>query len=204
LKKPRTSLPVAGAPNPQGKGLIGFLQDWDYTRPRAIVAKRSGQVLAEYFTALLVLSADFKFKPAYGQTCHLYRKEDGWQLSLVSPAEWNNEVKHRTYVGACVLHDDSTWTIEPSENLKEPGPVIDGLAEVYEGFLNRLNRKEPLESELPFYEDKLPYYQRLFAAALSRSLRHSLHAGGQLNQPGCEWLRGLPQDVRKMLGQRKP
>lgn len=177
------------------------MQDWDYTRPRAVVAKRGGQILAEYFTALLVLSADFKFKPAYGQTCHLYRIDSQWQLSLVSPDEWNTDEKYRGYVGACVLHDDSTWTIEPSDNLTRPGPVVDGLAEVYDGFLDRLNRKAPLEQELPFYEGNLPYYQRLFAAALSRSMRESLFAGSQLGRPAEEWLQRLPQDVQKLLGE---
>lgn len=191
---------LAGAPNPQGKGVVGFLQDWHESAPRAVVAKRSGQLLADYFTSLLVLSADFKFKPAFNRTYHLYREDARWCLSLISPDEWQSSAKRRGYVGACVLHEDSTWSIDPSENLGRPGPVTDALAEVYEGFIRRLRQPSPLEQDLPFYEGRLPYYQRLFAAALSRSLRGSLAVGGQTGRSGESWLKALPGDARRLLG----
>lgn len=190
---------VEAASNPQGKGVVGFLQDWHESGPRSVVAKRSGQLLADYFTSLLVLSADFKFRPAFGRTYHLYREGSRWCLSLVSPGEWNTEDKQRNYVGACVLHEDSTWSIDPSDNLGRPGPVADALAEVYAGFLDRLQKKAPLEQELPFYEGRLPYYQRLFAAALSRSLRGSLIVGGQTGRSSEAWLSALPKDARRLL-----
>lgn len=189
----------ARAPNPQGKGLVGLLLDWQYSRPRGVVAKPPGRVLADYFTSLLVLSADFGFKPAYGQTYHLYREGSRWRLSLVAPHEWRSAEKKQAYVGACVLHDDSTWSIEPSGNLGKPGPLADALVDVYAGFLERLGRDGTLEDELPFYEGRLPYYQRLFAAALGRSLRGSLALGGQSGRPGAEWLASLPRDARKLL-----
>ena len=46
--------------NPEGKGLNGFLLDWHQTEPRGVVAKPQNQVLAEFFTSMLVLSAKFK------------------------------------------------------------------------------------------------------------------------------------------------
>lgn len=199
-QKKTAAVGAAGSgPNPQGKGLVGFLQDWHYSSPRGVVAKPSGRILADYFTSLLVLSAEFKFKPAFGQTYHLYRDGARWLLSLVSPDEWNTAGKRNGYVGACVLHEDSTWSIEPSDNLGTPGPVSDALADVYEGFVERLRQKSPLEAGLPVYESHMPYYQRLFAAALSRSLNGSLQAGGQTGRTLDAWLATLPRDVNRLL-----
>ena len=48
---------VIASPNPQGKGQIGFLLDWAYSGPRAVVAKPAPQLLADYFTSLLVLTS---------------------------------------------------------------------------------------------------------------------------------------------------
>lgn len=182
-------------PNPQGKGQIGFLLDWAYSSPRAVVAKRAPQLLADYFTSLLVLSSSFKFKPVFGKDYYLYADGDDWSLSLISPEEWNDDVKRRAFVGTCVLHDDSTWSIEPSENIGKESPVSDALAAFYEGFIDKLRSQRALEDDLPAYEAGLPYYQRLFAAALSRSLRGSLTAGGQLGQSAETWLARMPRDA---------
>ena len=75
------------APNPQGKGLVGFLLDWNYSSPREVTAKPQAQVLADYFTSLLVLSAKFKFKPTFGKNYYLYWDETCLSLSLISPKE---------------------------------------------------------------------------------------------------------------------
>jgi len=58
--------------NPEGKGLNGFLLDWYRSEPRGVVAKPQQQVLAEFFTSMLVLSAKFSYKPAVGVTNYLY------------------------------------------------------------------------------------------------------------------------------------
>jgi hypothetical protein len=195
-----TALPVIeGAPNPQGKGQVGFLTDWVESSPRAFVAKQPARLLADYFTSLLVLSAEFRFKPVPGQTYHLYRVDREWQLSLISPEEWRNNEKSAGYVGACELHDDATWSIEPSDNLGRPGPVTEALAAVYESFLAKLDSKQPLEEELPVYEGRLPYYQRLFAAALGRSIEGSMRVGGQTGVRGDAWLQSLPRSAERMM-----
>lgn len=200
LSKKTASVPVmAGAPNPQGKGQVGFLQDWARSRPRSVVAKRPAQLLADYFTSLLVLSSAFSFKPVVGQTYYLYLAAGRWKLSLVSPDEWNDELKRLQFVGACSLHDDLTWSIEPSDNLGRPGPIAEALATVYEGFVERLNSKTSLEAGLPEYEGRLPYYQRLFASALGQSLRGSLSAGSQTGRTGEAWLQSLPRDAEHVL-----
>ncbi len=195
-----TRLAAKGAPpNPQGKGQVGFLLDWHYSSPRGVVAKPSAQILADYFTSLLVLSAAFKFKPVYEKDYYLYCAESRWFLSPVSPGEWNTEEKRRSFVGTCVLHADSTWSILPSENLARRGPVADAIGRFYDGFVDKLHTTNPLEAEFPFYEANLPYYQRLFAAALSRSLKSSLTRGGQLSTPSVSWLKQLPKDASRVL-----
>ena len=187
------------APNPQGKGQVGFLKDWYETTPRGVVAKPAGRLLADYFTSLLILSANFKFKPACETPYFLYRDEPRWTLSLISPDEWNTRERQQNFVGTCVLHTDATWSIVPGDNLSSPGTIVDAVGEFYAGFVDKLRSEKPLEDELPFYEGKLPYYQRLFAASLSRSLKGSMLQGGQLSRDPSAWLDALPKDARKVL-----
>jgi len=186
-------------PNDQGKGQVGFLLDWHYSGPRAVVAKPAPQLLADYFTSLLVLSAAFKFKPVFGREYFLYVDGSGWSLSLVSPDEWNDEARREAFVATCVLHDDSTWSIAPSDNVGRAGSVDEALAAFYEGFADKLRSGRPLEADLPLYAAGLPYYQRLFAAALSRSLKASLTRGGQLGEAGRSWLERMPRDATRLL-----
>lgn len=186
-------------PNPQGKGQIGFLLDWAYSSPRAVVTKPAPQLLADYFTSLLVLSSAFKFKPVFGKDYYLYIEDNCWMLSLISPDEWNDDAKRRAFVGICNLHDDSTWSIAPSGNIGEQGPVNDALAVFYNGFIDKLRSKRVLEEGLPIYEAGLPYYQRLFAAALSRSLQKSLTRGDQLGRDAETWLESMPRDAGRLL-----
>ena len=199
LQRRADSVAAASGANPQGKGLVGFLLDWAYSSPRGVVAKSSPQLLADYFTSLLVLSAAFKFKPAYDTEYYLYCGEPQWTLSLISPDEWQTADKGASFVGTCVLHADSTWSITPSDNLTKPGRVADAVAGFYEDFAERLRSAKPLEDELPFYEGRLPYYQRLFASALSRSLKDSLTIGGQLEIESRRWLDRLPRDAGRLI-----
>lgn len=190
---------AASGPNPEGKGQVGFLLDWAYSSPRAVVAKPAPQLLADYFTSLLVLSATFKFKPVFGKDYYLYIEDDRWVLSLISPDDWNDEAKRRAFVGTCVLHDDSTWSIEPSGNIRKDCAVADRLATFYDGFIDKLSSRHVLEDGLPVYEAGLPYYQRLFAAALSRSLKASLAKGGQTGLSAEAWLERMPRNANILL-----
>lgn len=186
-------------PNPQGKGQVGFLLDWAYSSPRAVVAKPAPQILADYFTSLLVLSSSFKFRPVFDKDYYLYIDGDGWSLSLVSPNEWNDDARRRAFVGTCILHADSTWSIEPSDNVGKHCPVNDALAAFYGGFIDKLQSNNALEDGLPVYEAGLPYYQRLFASALSRSLEASLRKGDQLGRSAEHWLTRMPRDADRLL-----
>jgi len=197
-EKGSSALAEAG-PNPEGKGQVGFLLDWAYSSPRAVVAKRAPQLLADYFTSLLVLSAAFKFKPVFGKDYYLYQDGDSWTLSLISPDEWNTDTKRETFVGKCILNDDATWSIEPSGNIGEQGVVDDALTSFYDGFIDKLQSQQVLEDELPIYEAGLPYYQRLFAAALSRSLKGSMNLGDQLGVSAETWLSQMPKKPGRLF-----
>lgn len=194
--KPGTKI---AAPNPQGKGQIGFLLDWDYSTPRGVVAKPGGRVLADYFTSMLVLSAEFKFRPIFEREYFLYWSDSRWILSILSPDDWNNDEKREAYAGLCVLHNDSTWSIVPSANLESRGPVASAVASFYSNFMEKLDADGPLEQGLPFYEGNLGYYQRLFASGLSRSIRASLVIGGQGSINSRDWLRQLPRNATRLL-----
>jgi hypothetical protein len=178
--------------NPEGKGENGFLLDWYRSTPRGVVAKPRRQVLAEFFTSMLVLSARFKYKPAVGATNYLYWVNGEWSLSLIAPAEWSDE-RRAGFAGACVLHPDMTWTIDPSELLAGDNAVSDAIGRFYDAFAEALDTDLPLEEMLPFCAGGLAYYPRLYAAALSRSVRAAVTLGGQASVSCRDWRMRLPQ-----------
>ena len=121
--QPQSALAIEPHGNRDGKGLNGFMLDWYRTEPRGVVAKPQRQVLAEFFTSMLVLSAKFKYKPAVGVDNYLYWIDDGWNLSLIAPDQWSDE-RYAGFVGTCILQRDMTWTIDPSKQLAGQGATI--------------------------------------------------------------------------------
>ena len=184
--------------NPEGKGVNGFLLDWHESEPRGLVVKPERQVLAEFFTSMLVLSAQFKYKPVVGVSNYLYWIKGEWTLSLISPEEWSDE-RQQGFVGTCVLQHDMTWTIDPSTILAEEGPVAEAIGRFYDAFVETLDTDLTIEEILPFYVGKMPYYQRLYANALSRSIRGAVTLGDQRTMKCREWQRLLPRLERVML-----
>ncbi len=178
--------------NPEGKGRNGFLLDWYQSEPSRVVAKPQRLLLAEFFTSMLVLSATFKFRPAVGVENYLYRINGEWSLSLIAPDEWSNE-RRAGFAGTCVLQSDMTWTIAPSDLLTEANPVSDAIERFYDAFAEMLDTDRTLEEILPFYVGKLPYYQRLYASALSRSLHAAAILGDQVSISCRQWSMLLPQ-----------
>ncbi len=183
--------------NPDGKGLNGFLRDWHKTEPRGVMAKPDRQVLAEFFTSMLVLSAQFKYEPTIGVSNYLYFVRGSWQLSLIAPDEWNEE-RQLGFVGTCILQADQTWTIEPSERLRESEQLADAIAGFYSAFDEMLDTDMTLEDILPFYVRHMPYYQRLHAAGLSRSIRAAVTLGDQRFRRAREWRLALPAPERML------
>ena len=184
--------------NPEGKGNNGFLLDWERTEPRGVVIKPRRQLLAEFFTSMLILSARFKFRPAVGVAAYLYWIDGEWSLSLIAPDQWSDE-RRAGYAGVCVLQADMTWTLNPSPLLAEEGPVADAMARFYEAFAEKLDTDLTLEEILPFYVGTMPYYQRLFASALSRSVRAAVILGDQTATSCREWQALLPRRGSSLL-----
>jgi len=178
--------------NPEGKGHSGFLLDWYQSEPRGVVVKPQRQVLAEFFTSMLVLSAAFKYKPVVGVPNYLYWINDEWSLSLIAPDEWS-EIRRAGYAGTCVLQHDMTWTITPSELLAENNPVSRAVGRFYDAFADSLDTDLTLEEILPFYVGRLPYYPRLYASALSRSIRGTITLGDQNSSSCRDWRMLLPR-----------
>ena len=193
-----TDLIVKTAGNPEGKGLNGFLLDWYRTEPRGVVIKPRRQVLAEFFTSMLVLSADFKYRPAVAVDNYLYCLDGEWLLSLIAPGEWSG--RHRAgFVGTCVLHADMTWTIEPSANVGKDNAVTDAIARFYDAFADTLDADLTLEEILPFYVRRMPYWQRLHASAMSRSLRGTVILAGHRDLRCRDWHALLPRSGGSLL-----
>jgi hypothetical protein len=187
--------------NPEGKGLNGFLLDWYKTEPRGVVARSQRQVLAEFFTSMLVLSAKFKYEPVIGSPNYLYWIKGEWSLSLIGPHEWSDE-RRAGFAGTCVLQRDMTWTIEPSKLLSEKNPVSDAVGRSYDAFNEMLGTDLTLEEILPFYVGSMHYYPRLLASALARSVRGAVTLGDQRFIPCRNWRLALPRLERMLLSQQ--
>lgn len=188
--------------NPEGKGANGFLLDWYQSEPRGVVAKPQNQVLAEFFTSMLVLSAKFKYKPVVGVANYLYHVRGEWCLSLVGPDEWSDE-RRKVFAGTCVLQHDMTWTIAPSELLNQDTPVSDAIGRFYVAFAESLDTDLTLEEILPYYVGRMPYYQRLYANAMSRSVRGTVTLGDQASIRCRDWQLLLPRLERALLLSRE-
>ncbi|MDJ0795175.1 MAG: hypothetical protein QNI98_13175 [Woeseiaceae bacterium] len=184
--------------NPEGKGNNGFMLDWEQTQPRGVVIKPRRQLLAEFFTSMLILSANFKFRPAIGTPAYLYWINDEWSLSLIGPDQWSEE-RRASFAGTCVLQRDMTWTIEPSPLLAEDNVVSAAISRFYDAFAEKLDTDLTLEEILPFYVGKMPYYQRLFASALSRSVRAAVILGDQTSTSCRDWRALLPRRSTALL-----
>ena len=177
--------------NPDGKGAHGFLDDWRVTRPRGVVAKPQRQVLAELFTSMLVLSSSFKYRPVPGCSNYLYWIDGQWSLSLIAPQEWSYE-RRDGFAGTCTLQHDMTWTILPSDRLVKDSPVSGAIRRFFAAFAGMLDTDLALEEILPFCVGRLPYYQRLYASALSRSVSAGVTLGNQASISCRQWRKQLP------------
>jgi hypothetical protein len=184
--------------NPEGKGTNALLLDWYRSEPRGVVAKPAPQVLAEFFTSMLALSASFKYRPVPGKSNYLYWVNGEWSLSLIAPGEWSDE-RRESFVGTCILHGDMTWTIDPSDLVGRNNPLTGALQRFYDGFAEMLRTDLTLEEILPNYAGRLPYYQRIYASGLSRSLRATVNLGDQSDVSCRHWIQQLPLDNNLLL-----
>jgi hypothetical protein len=178
-------------PNPQGKGLVQVLDSIAASRPTAAVPpKHIEQISSELFTSLFVLNSQFQFKPVVGQSYWLYRKEQSFKLSLISPEEWRGGFGQ--YVGHCQLQSDITWTLALDDQAAKDGELMQLIAVKRAEFETKLQAVETLEQILPVFDASLPFYQRVFASALAHSLGISMHKS-EINNLSY-------QQAKKLLG----
>ncbi len=159
--------------NPQGKGVVGVVDDLQAYMPLQVQAKSSHQWLADYFTSTVVLSAKYGFKPIMGKDYFLYFKNNEWKLSLIEPHAWTSH-KSGIYFAKCILHKDMSWSLEPKEDWQKSALLANTICKLESAFVETINNQTPLIEQLPFFVKQLPYYQRLGANALARSLKQSL------------------------------
>jgi hypothetical protein len=159
-------------PNPQGKGLVTVLKDWEVLKPQARERKSSAEFLRDYCTSSLVLAAKFRFKPVIGKTYFLYALESGWMMSLISPEEWGAS-KSEQFLSACRVRKDMTWEIDAID-LNENSAVLASARNFVKAFIDTLSEQDSIGEYLPFYVESLPYYQRMMATALASSLKTTM------------------------------
>ncbi|MEP5566847.1 MAG: DUF2452 domain-containing protein [Halioglobus sp.] len=165
-------------PNPQGKAALPLLSDLQAWRssPKTLAnhpRRTPRAVVVDYLSALLVLSAEFNFRPVLGKQYHLYFRHDQWQLSLVGPSEWRPS-RAESYVAACSLKPDASWQISPATGLEQRPDLLSALASFEQHFRERVQSAPTLSDGLPHYEAQLPYYRRVLASGLASSLQGSL------------------------------
>lgn len=159
--------------NPQGKGVVGVVEDLRAFSPMHVQAKSSLQWLADYFTSSLVLGAKYGFKPVVGKEYYLYFKDQDWKLSLIEPHAWRAH-NPGIYFAECILSNDMSWSVVLDENWQNHTSLVNAVQVLEQAFFQNINDTAPLVDKLPFYIEHLSYYQRLGANALARSLKKSL------------------------------
>jgi len=92
-----------------------------------------------------------------------------------------------------------TWTIVPADRLSENSVLFAAIRRFAEAFVGMFDTDLTLEEILPFYAGRLPYYQRLHASALSRSVRAAVTSGEQASLRGRQWLSKLPRPEYELL-----
>jgi len=159
--------------NPQGKGVVGIVEDLRASTPTHVEAKSSHQWLADYFTSTLVLGAKYGFKPVMGKAYYLYFKDQEWRLSLIEPQAWNSH-NPGVYFAECVLNNDMSWGLTLSSDWQQYPAVEKAVGDLKQAFIQHISDEAPLVEKLPYFMQQLSYYQRLGANALARSLQLSL------------------------------
>lgn len=164
--------------NPQGKGLVPVLESLANSCTLiAVPAKHIEQISSELFTSLFVLHSHFQFKPVVGKHYWLYQRNQKFQLSLISPQEWGS-ADFGLFIGECVLQKDITWTLTLDNEAANDESLMILIETKRIEFEQALNSVDAIDNVLPFYLEGLPFYQRVYAAALANSLKGSMIKSG--------------------------
>ncbi len=184
----------AASGNPQGKGLVPILQHWRQYQPRHVQQKPAAQLLAEYATSLLVLSAKFKFRPVAGQPYYLYLRQQRWHLSLIEPQRWDQRAG--TFLGQCELQHDMTWSLVPKADFAADPELRQALQRFQDSLVDQLSNGNTVQQQLPYYVAELAFYPRLAANGLAASIGLSAGDSGLLQQPALQWLKSAATGTR--------
>lgn len=161
-------------PNPQGKGLVTAFASLEENRVMVSVPpKHIDQVSNELFTSLFVLQSRFHFKPVVGRPYWLYRRDNRFDLSLVSPREWNGS-RDTEVIGECELQADMTWVLQLDPQAAADDELMAYIEDRRRKFEQALASAATLDFAMPYYVAELPFYQRVFASVLACSLRDSM------------------------------
>ena len=185
-------------PNPQGKGLVPVLDAWQSLQPADVAPKSAPRLLGDYLVSLLVLSAEFNFKPVPGKPYYLYWRKAGWQLSLISPIEWGQRQPGEC-LGECQLGFDMTWHLIPQEGRTFSNGLQEAIDDFTALFGEQLEGADALEDTLPFYVRQLPFYRRLLATGLAASVQRSIKGSGQLGYSGRAWLQQASDEPPQLV-----
>lgn len=187
-------------PNPQGKGLVPVLDQLSTARQVIAEPKEPAECLLDYLVSALVLSADFRFKPVVGTIYYLYFQKS-WQLSLVAPEQWGDQQLNgcsRVFVGRCQLRSDFTWQMDQTQPLEDYPQVVNALADFEALFSEQLNAEQSMNELLPFHRSALPFWQRIHAHALAKSLKSSMMGSGLEGWTGRQMLSGAGSQLPKL------
>lgn len=167
---------MAKVANPQGKGNHLLSNHW-FPLLR-IPTKSNDKILSDYVLSVLVLSAEFSFKPVTDTAYTLYLWKGVLRLSLIPRHKC--QIENVEYLADCHLDNDLTWRV----NLKD-WTLFSNLAKHWfscfaEKIENKLVTSHRFQDALPFYEESLPFYRRLYASGLAKSLSLSAQQTGLL------------------------
>jgi hypothetical protein len=165
-------------PNPQGKGLVPVMDSLAQSRASVILPpKHIDQISNELFTSLFILHSHFQFKPVVNRSYWLYRQQNTFKLSLISPREWGSS-SFGQYIGECVLQQDITWSLLLDDIAAKDTAFLSYIEAQRQEFDTMLEKADVIDDVLPTYVETLPFYQRLLASALANSLKNSMQKSG--------------------------
>lgn len=170
------NIPATRAPNPQGKGLVAVLHEIDSRRSGDYSASAVSlpETLHDYALSRLILCAEFNFKPVTQTPYYLYVKDQTLRLSLIAPREWRDN-RFGFYICRCVLEGSMFWKIsEKNDDLKTADQLASAIAPLKDTLLSDFNSDVPLESALPFFDERLPFHRRVMANALAVQVRNRI------------------------------
>ncbi|BDX08674.1 hypothetical protein [Planctobacterium marinum] len=160
---------MAKIANPQGKGNHLLSNHW--FEDVQLQVKSADQIFSDYILSMLVLSAEFSFKPVPDNEYFLYLWKGQLRLSLIPARKCNfPEVE---CLAVCFLNADLTWKVilHPQQALSSKAK--EWLQNFAEAMQSQIERADSFRELLPYYEESLPFYRRLYASGLAKSLTKS-------------------------------